>query len=139
MIGQRLQGLILLLKVAVSIAQKNIVSVPLGCILNAPRDFREEGVGDVADHQANGVGALRGQPPRHPIGAIAQLIDHRQYPLTRLVRQLTLVVDDAGDGFDRYPGSMGDIAHGYSHLGTPRFDAIRFAADSVDDSVDGKM
>ena len=100
MADQLLYRLALLLHVVVAIANQQKIAGAVGHLFDGFDHRAEEGVGDIAHHQADGFRGLLGQRPGVRVGVIVQGFHRRAHGLTRGFAGFGRVVDDAGDGSD---------------------------------------
>jgi hypothetical protein len=92
-----------------------------------PSDERgKEGVGAVADDEAEGTAASAPQHSRVDVGRVIQLLGRREDALTDVPVDIRLVIQCPGGGADGDPGTPGDIADAGIHRANHTRDWKRF-------------
>ena len=102
----------LLAPVAVGVADDGAVAGLVHVVLEAAGEIAEEGVGDVGQDDADGMGAAPAHRACQRVGPIAQLVDGRLDTRRRAGIDSAGAVDDVGDGGSGDAGVSGDIADG---------------------------
>ncbi len=105
---------VLLCGALTGIADDQAVAEAAGLVLDGVGQLGEEGVGEVADDQAEGAGPGGAQRAGDVVGAVAQLLHGGEHPLAGL-RDRAVAVEDAGDRGDGDPRPLChifDVRHG---------------------------
>ena len=95
---QKIQIQRLFVPLVVTVAKKHAVARLLGGVLSGSHDCREEGIGDVGHHDAQGVGLLFGQAAGQQIWAIVQLANRGFHAPAQSGAHAPVVVDHCGHG-----------------------------------------
>lgn len=82
---QRLEDVLLGLPGGIRVTQHDRITIGLQRNLQAPDQIREEGIGDVRDHQPDGLGTGSSHAPGYQIGGVAILLNEALDTLSGLL------------------------------------------------------
>lgn len=90
-------------------AKHHLIALLPGAGLNAQRERRVKGVGDVRQNQPQHIGAAGDEAPGQKIRAVALLAADAQHPIPGILADLGCVVECPGDRGNRDAGQPGNI------------------------------
>src|ERR1035438_4399383 len=81
----------------------------LGGIFRTAYDQREKRVGDIGNHDSDGMSAALRQTASQQVGTVTEFLNRRIYALLKRFADMTLIVDNGRDGENRYARFFGDV------------------------------
>jgi hypothetical protein len=102
----------LLVRILAGAAEQQAVAANARHRLDAGDDFHEEGVHQVGDHDAEGVGAAQAEASGNGVSLVAELVHLGEHPRAGRRADVVVVVEHFRDGGDRDPELAGDALHG---------------------------
>ena len=127
--AQHLELRALLAGILAGAAQQQAVAAHAGDRLDAGDDLDEEGVHQIRDDDAEGVGAAEAQAAGDGVALVAELLDFREDAGAGGLADVVVVVEHLGDGRDRDAELAGDPLHrGRVHGRCPSLPTSSFSA-----------
>src|SRR3984957_16504124 len=118
---QKLDGAVLFFEIVVAVAKQEVVAKLLRSVFGAANDHREKWIRDIGHDHADRLRFLLNEAASDQIRAVVQLAYRGLDALAQNLADVSLVVDDGGDGENRDAGFARYVGDACGFRGLPRF------------------